>query len=296
MRALLCHNPSAGAGEHSKEELLAMLQLGGLHVSYCSTRSSDFPDKLKKPGDMVVIGGGDGTVRKVLTRIPDRSVPIGILPLGPANNVALSLGITGDLQELVNGWKSGRTRHFDIGLAIGPWGKRPFVEAIGYGALAAATYDEVGADTDEETRLLIGRAAFRKALEKAKPLETCISIDGEHYDGDVLAVEVLNGRYVGPRLPLCPKGDPSDGKLDVACVRVEERLKMMDWLAEPHKTVPPVSALHARRVQFQWEGKQPLRIDDRFVDAPKNGKSAEVTVELGDRGFAVLLPPGVDKR
>jgi diacylglycerol kinase (ATP) len=43
----------------------------------------------------VVIAGGEGTVVKAISHLYERNMPIAILPLGSANNIAGSLGIRG---------------------------------------------------------------------------------------------------------------------------------------------------------------------------------------------------------
>ncbi|MPZ55439.1 MAG: hypothetical protein GEU91_02865 [Rhizobiales bacterium] len=66
MRALLFHNPSAGEEDHAGKMLLAMLHKAGLSTTYCSSKSSEFPDILHERADLFVAAGGDGTVGKIL--------------------------------------------------------------------------------------------------------------------------------------------------------------------------------------------------------------------------------------
>ena len=66
MFAILCHNPTAGAGNHSKKELLAALELAEVEAEYCSTKGDDFPEMLKQPIELIISAGGDGTVAKVI--------------------------------------------------------------------------------------------------------------------------------------------------------------------------------------------------------------------------------------
>ena len=47
--------------------------------------------------------GGDGTIAKVVTQLKDRETRVAILPLGTANNIARSFGITGPVEEIVGG-------------------------------------------------------------------------------------------------------------------------------------------------------------------------------------------------
>jgi diacylglycerol kinase (ATP) len=109
--AKLLHNPNAGEGELSKKELVAMIEDAGFSCSYSSTKDEGW-DKLKEGKiDFVILGGGDGTVRKVAEELLNRSMlektfPIGLLPLGTANNIARTLGITGSTQAIIEQWRN----------------------------------------------------------------------------------------------------------------------------------------------------------------------------------------------
>ena len=136
MRIILMHNPKAGRGDHAKKDLMAELANAGHHAIYQSTKKSDYKKALKKPVDVVLAAGGDGTVGKVGRELIDSGVPLGVLPLGTANNLACSLGFTASPEEIVAGLELGEKRAFDIGLARGLWGKRYFFESAGAGLLA----------------------------------------------------------------------------------------------------------------------------------------------------------------
>ena len=100
MRSLLLHNPRAGTGVHTEEELLSALRLGGIGSDYCSTKSEGSPQVLDRKVDRFIVAGGDGTIGKVVTQVPDRTHPVAIVPLGSANNVARTFGIAGTPQAL----------------------------------------------------------------------------------------------------------------------------------------------------------------------------------------------------
>ena len=102
MRALLIHNPTAGVKNHQKDSIIAALRLAHFDVAYVSIK--DAKGALRNKPDLVVVAGGDGTVGHVFTHLSDRSVPIGVVPLGSANNIARSLGIAGTPQELAEQW------------------------------------------------------------------------------------------------------------------------------------------------------------------------------------------------
>src|SRR5262249_21379455 len=161
---------TAGPKElRKKDDILAALKLADLSVEYISTKSDDFSKGLKRKADFFIVAGGDGTVRKVLTQMPNRKIPVAILPFGTANNVARSLGIGGTAHELAESWHPENTRRFDIGLAKGLDDDLRFVEAFGLGLVprllkaAAKQKKPKGAEN-----LRKGRDALRKVLKKSK--------------------------------------------------------------------------------------------------------------------------------
>ena len=94
MRATLFHNPSAGH-KADKDDILAAMKLADFEVRYISTKEGDIEQALEKKTDLLVIAGGDGTITEITTKLPDRSTPVAVLPLGTANNIARSLGVAG---------------------------------------------------------------------------------------------------------------------------------------------------------------------------------------------------------
>jgi diacylglycerol kinase (ATP) len=288
MDAILYHNPTAGAGDHTAEALREMLGRAGFDVRYCSTKGSDFKKMLKEKVDLAIVAGGDGTVGKVVTKLAGSGIPVAIIPLGTANNVATSLGISGVDEEHAAGWQTGRRQRFDVGLATGAWGKRLFVEAVGCGVFAEAIGTKVDEDASRQERLRLGRQSLRKILEKAVPLDVEIEVDGESVDGDLLAVEALNIGYTGSRLPLFPEADPGDRGFDVVCIRKEQRSDMLDWLAAPGDAPSPAAAVFGRHLRIRYDKHTPLRIDDKLTDPPD--KNGEVDVEVQEDAVDIVLP------
>src|SRR6059058_2805164 len=136
MRITLMHNPKAGRGKLVKKDLMAALSRAGHLAIYQSTKKSDYKEALREPADLVLAAGGDGTVGKVGRELIDSGIPLSVLPLGTANNLARSLGFTASPEEIITELERGRRRAFDVGLAQGPWDKRYFFESAGGGLLA----------------------------------------------------------------------------------------------------------------------------------------------------------------
>jgi diacylglycerol kinase (ATP) len=70
--------------------------------------------------EFVVVTGGDGAVKPVAQALAGTGQPLAIIPLGTANNIARSLGISGTPAQIIAGWRSGRRQGVDLGVAAGP--------------------------------------------------------------------------------------------------------------------------------------------------------------------------------
>src|SRR5690242_5841433 len=135
-RAILVHNPGAGHGRHSAEELSGLLRGAGFRLSYVHAKKKKQVKALRDAKGLIVVAGGDGTVHRVARQIAGRGKTMTVLPLGTANNIARSLGIQGAPAELVPRLKRAKETVIDVGVAWGPWGKRVFMEGMGGGLFA----------------------------------------------------------------------------------------------------------------------------------------------------------------
>ena len=239
VRTLLLHNPTAGASLPSADELLRQLKSAGFRPKYRSIKD-DYKRTLRKGWDLVIVAGGDGTVARVARRLRKRNIPLAILPLGTANNIARSLGISGDLEQTIPNLHSARPKRLDIGVARGPWGKRRFFEAVGFGALAKAIAHS-GPKPPNPIRIDIGREELQDFVEKARAERFEIDIDGEIFAGEFLLVEIMNLGRTGPALPVSFTAEHDDALLDIVFVFKNDKAPILAWLNDPEKAPPPVT-------------------------------------------------------
>jgi diacylglycerol kinase family enzyme len=72
-------------------------------------------DAVRRGSDVVVAGGGDGTVSTAAGALAGTGVPLGVLPLGTLNHFAKDLGIPLDLGDAARVIVAGRTQTVDVG-------------------------------------------------------------------------------------------------------------------------------------------------------------------------------------
>ncbi len=290
MRITLMHNPKAGDAEHGEKELMAALAKAGHHATYQSTKKSNYKKALKKPTDLVLVAGGDGTVVKVASRLIDTGIPLSVLPLGTANNLARSLGFVASPEEIIARLEGGKKRAFDIGVTRGPSAKRYFFEAVGGGLFA----DYVRAAEDEGTKskkiskeqeMAQHVSLLQRMLHNYPARRWKIEIDGEDISNRYILWEAMNIRSVGPALYLASQAATKDGQLDFVCAREVDRSLLMNHLdarlaGKKHKFPLPIRKF--RQLQVTWRGST-LHIDDEpwpgKKQKPKSPSKIEITVK-----------------
>src|SRR5947209_535941 len=120
--AIVIYSPYSGRSAQLSQALTSLQQVEVNVVQF--TPIADL-DKLPPQGthwrdsgiDVAIAAGGDGLVGGVITHIAESGLPLGILPLGTANDIARSLNIPLDLSEAAKVIALGKEIEVDIGEA-----------------------------------------------------------------------------------------------------------------------------------------------------------------------------------
>ena len=254
----LVHNESAGGGRHERSKLVELLKRAGYKVACFGNEPDDIAAALKRPAELVVAAGGDGTVAHVAAAARPEGPPIAILPCGTANNMAKAFGLFGPLEELVASWRTASIRPFYPIDADGPWGSRRVIEGIGFGAVEDAIVDLPDKTNPERARL-----SYAEAVTRANPELLEIRLEEETISDCFPLLEVVTIPLVGPNLPLAPGADPFDRTFEICFIRdrSDERKAMAEWLADPDAGMPaPLSLRTAERVSIAGQFRR-IRID-----------------------------------
>ena len=301
VRVTLIHNPGAGEDDQPDAKALqALIEKAGHRVTYRSAADDNWASALEGPADAIAVAGGDGTVGRVAKKLIGRDIPIAPLPLGTANNISKTLGLTElTLEEIISAWDVQRRIAFDAGVAKGPWGSRYFIEAFGVGLFARAIpvadgNKTLAALTSAEAKVAYAQQMLRERLTRCEPHALALRLDGKDMSGDYVLFEAMNMEFVGPNLYLAPDIQAADGLLDVVLVSTVERDKLKDSLEtwqDGDLEHPNLTRHRASVIELEWSGFE-VHFDDEAWPAEKEEPPAlthiEVTVERNALSF--LLP------
>ena len=124
MKAIVLLNQTAGtlatvADQNGDELVAAAMSKAGIDAEIRVLPGDQLraaaEEAVKRPVDVVVVGGGDGTLSTVAGVLVDTPMPLGVLPLGTLNHFAKDLGIPGDLEGAVRVIAAGNVRPVDVG-------------------------------------------------------------------------------------------------------------------------------------------------------------------------------------
>ena len=277
----LIHNPGAGDEAHSKETLVRLIEAAGYVCRYTSTDDKTWKD-IPPQTDLIVIAGGDGTVKEVVAVLlkkahPVKRLPVAILPCGTANNIAESLNIKGALIDIIRSWGSPQTTAIDVG-ELFDIDQQPgfFIESFGYGLFPYLMMEmkKQGKNDipEKDQKMKAALQLMHTICHSYKPHYCELIIDGEDHSGEYLMAEVMNTRFIGPNLFLSPDGHPGDGTFEVVLIPGNDQEKFAAYINSKLNDAEVVFnfiTIKAEDVHIKWKGRH-VHVDDELITLKEN--------------------------
>jgi YegS/Rv2252/BmrU family lipid kinase len=182
----------------------------------------------QRTADRVVLAGGDGTIHQALPALLDAQLPLAVIPIGTANDLARTLDLPEDPIAALDVVGRGIPRPIDVGLANGT----PFVNAATLG-VGVRVNRELDADTKQRWGGLSYLRAAWRAVDKERPFDVEIDCDGEKERVRCIHVAVGNGVYHGGGVRIADDASISDGWLQLYTLPPSGALKLaalVPWL------------------------------------------------------------------
>ncbi|MFG3420217.1 diacylglycerol/lipid kinase family protein [Micromonospora sp. NPDC049460] len=209
-RAVLVVNAHSRRGRQLYEETRSRLVAAGFTLlgTYPVDRPAELEQSLAAAADLgpdlLVAGGGDGTIGTAARLLAHRDIALGLLPLGTTNNFARTVGIPLDLDAAVAVLTDGKVIDVDLGLV----GNMRFTNHIGIGLSA-----DVMLRTPPRLKRVIGRIAYPMTalalLTRHRPLRAAVRAEGRRHEFLTHQLYVANGGFHAGR-PITADADADD--------------------------------------------------------------------------------------
>lgn len=299
MRAMLIFNPAAGWRDWRREVLhiADYLRQKGWDVTWRETwgpgdATTFAREAVARQYDTALAGGGDGTISEVVNGLVGSKVALGVLPIGTGNVWAREIGLPlwsiihrGYLEEAMMALMEGQRREVDVGRA----GQHFFLLWAGVGLDAKVT--EV---MEPRSRVQKWWGAFAYAVAAAavardfRGTSAEITIDGQAFDEDVIAVLVSNVQLYGGVLRLAPQAQLDDGLFDVCIFRGYDWTSTLGHatsiLTGQHLNSPEVAYHRGRRVLVETTVPLPVQLDgDPLAATP-------IEFDVVPKALTIIIP------
>lgn len=209
----LLANTDAGDGHRDRSFWLKHLAGAGVEAPECRDIADDRWPSEVRPGDVVMVAGGDGSANYGARICLEKQAVLAVLPSGTANDFARNIGLPEDPGALCRLISQGVSRHVDVARS----GDGIFLNVahVGLGTLPAR-------ESGGARKKLLGR--FTYAVELLRRLNARRGFRAEIRCGEGivhgrwLSIAVANGVYFGGGHEI-PDAAPDDGYIEVIAVK-----------------------------------------------------------------------------
>lgn len=286
-RALLIINRKGRRGQRSLDQGLRRLEDADIEVEAHYVRDPRrIPQILSNnaaEADMVILGGGDGTLCWSLESVLETGLPLGIIPLGNANDLARTLGVPIDSEGACGVIAAGHTRPIDLGLVNG----KHFFNVASMGA-SVRIARRLSDDRKRKFGIIGYVLAAWEALTRAKSFSAEIVCDGKAETFNAIQIAVGNGRYYGGGMTIVDDAAIDDSRLDLYALPPVRLWKLMllfpllRWGKQRHSA--DVQLRQGRKIEVRPERRLRINTDGELT------ARTPATFEVVPKALAVFLP------
>jgi YegS/Rv2252/BmrU family lipid kinase len=234
---------------------------------------------------LVLVAGGDGTVRAAAEGLAHTGVPLGIIPQGTGNLLARNLDIPQDEARALDVALTGADRVLDLGRLD---------DGTAFAVMAGVGFDALMMrEAPEKLKSVVGWPAYlvggARGLRHRRLHVTLTLDDQPARQAVVRTVLVGNVGKLQGGLELLPDASPDDGALDVALVAPRSP---KDWfvlvargLTRRHRQDHRLELLRGRRVEVRARRSEARQVDGDLID---DGRG--FTAEIDPAALVVRVP------
>ena len=304
--AILIYNPTAGPRAELRRDLQRVVDYVGERGWQVTMRST------RKPGDatalaraavaanckVVLVAGGDGTIREVVDGLVGSETAMGVLPVGTGNVWAKEIGLPtmtltqpDRLLRATRMLVDGGVHRVDVGRA----GNRYFLNCASVGIDSQVTEQmEPRTRASKQLGALAYLSAGARVASDFGGVRSTIIIDGRTIQAKIILILVSNIKLYGGLVEMTPEARLDDGLLDIRVFKGMGPSWVFRHLAgvftHRHLRDPMVDHYQGRRVTIYTAEPFPLQLDGDPIGA------TPVLLEIVPRSLRVLVPQAASSK
>jgi diacylglycerol kinase (ATP) len=286
-RALLLVNRNSRQGQERYQEAINCLNQLGLKIITESTENSaqlgDVIRRYQQEIDLVIVGGGDGTLNAAIEAIVETNLPLGILPLGTANDLARTLGIPNSLPAACQIIAAGNQRRIDLGWVNGQY----FFNVASLG-LSVKITQQLTQEVKRRWGIFAYAAIAFQVVWQSRPFYVEIRINDQSIHVKTVQVAVGNGRYYGGGMAVVHDAAIDDQRLDLYSLEINHWWQILPFLPAMrqgrHIEWPNVRALQGQEIEVYTRKPHDINTDGEITT------QTPAVFKVIPQAIAVLVP------
>jgi diacylglycerol kinase (ATP) len=299
VRYALIANPVSGDGTAARKvaSVRAFFAEAGLGLDVLMTEGPGHGVELARAAceghEVIIGGGGDGTINELLNGMEGRGRTLGILPWGTGNVFAREMGLPEGLRAGCRLILRGSTARLDLGSC----GDRRFLLMAGAGLDAYSLKHLEDLWMKRRLGLLAYAIAALRGFARYRYPEIDIELGDGRADTGSLVIVSNTSRY-GSFFSFTPRANPLDGLLDIFVFKERGRWNTLrlalryfaDFAAGRRRGAGPLGLLRfkvyrSRSVALSSRKRVQMQVDgELYAELPQ-------TISVQPAAIDVLLPP-----
>jgi len=304
MSAKVILNPYANRWNAQKRmpEVRASLDQFNIKYDLTTTEGQDHGLQLARQAvkdgySPIIAAGGDGSISEVVNgimlakddlNIPEKQLPpLGILPLGSANDLVKNIKLPIDLEEATRVITKGNVKFLDLGMVNGRYfdnnsaiGLEPFITLI-----------------QQSIKYPHGTLRYLLAtilgVMKQPEWDAIIEWDDGRYEGKVTLVTIGNNPLTGGLFYMTPHADPFDGLLTFVYGYMPTKMNIFTLLPHTMKPAegsyvenPNIHEINTKRLRIHTINSTPMHADGEI----QNREGHDFEYQIIPSAIPILLP------
>jgi len=267
-RSLLLVNRHSRRGHETLSQVVTQLQGLGFELFEESTEKpqelANIIRSYRDRVDLVIIGGGDGTLNAAIEGLVDTQLPLGILPLGTANDLARTLQIPQSIPQACQVIATGHSQRIDLGKV----NHKHFFNVASLG-LSVQITRQLDKKAKRTWGVLAYAATAIQVIWKTRPFRAEIRIGEDSIRVKTVQIAVGNGRYYGGGMAVADDAAINDQRLDLYSLEYQHWWQIL--LLVPalwrgtHANWSGVRSLQGKEFDIYTRKPHPINADGEIV-------------------------------
>jgi len=243
--------------------------------------------------ELIVSVGGDGTVNEIVNGIikSKNDPPLGIIPLGWANDFIKSTNIPSDIIEACKILIKGKIKKIDVGV-INDQIYFANLCGIGFDAEVAHLANQIKNTHPNWNTLgafIYVFATVKKLLSPFSYHNVKIKFDGKEIHSKILFIAIGNGKFYGGRFKITPEAILDDGLLEICLVEEMGRFKYLSIIPKvfkgTHASIKGINFYRAKEVLIQSSEPILAQVSGEVIEGQK-----EFSITLLPKSLKLIVP------